>query len=1072
MASSVIRNQINAKLAEIKADEKTLVVLKGIPVSYVDPSVDKVDLSSVIENKMGYFMSIYGKRKYLSYEEFLLLADFALAQYKEVVILENNLYMEQYPVEDCFTEEVKKGLLAHFEETEADENDETFIGDIDEYIFLFEGLKEYNGYLLGAYSEPTSLINSKITRVNIFDDQKIDIKGSTDEESLDIDLIEEADYIDLVKRIFSGPDELTVRVSNYTGDLNRLKNHIALLAFYWSDYTDVFYLQAQAVSDEFEHRAEYGEILKKYWGYLSYRNLPIYDMAELENGNKSVVQISQENIISNLVCQVENCGEGKDFRDLFVTAPTGAGKSVMFQVPAIYLAEKYNLLTIVISPLIGLMNDQVKNLELKNYNHAKTINSDISPIIKQDIIEKVSEGEYDILYISPETLLSRSDVEQLIGDRTIGMIVIDEAHIVTTWGKQFRPDYWYLGDHIKKLRKKQIERKQRSFVIATFTATAIYHGLEDMYTETVNSLHMLNPITYLGYVKRGDIDIVIDRSKKEKGERAEYELDKFEQIEEILKRALLTNKKTLIYFPTVALIDRCYEFLRNKHETEHVAMYHGSLSKDVKQENYEDFYSKKKLVMLATKAFGMGIDINDIELVVHFAPTGNVCDYVQEIGRAARREDLKGEAYYHYNPKDFKHINRLHGLSTIQHYQLIKVIEKINELYQQSLRSGKKADMTKKRNAMLLDAENFSYIFGPAISDEDDNINKVKTALLLIQKDFESKIGFSPINVRPIPMFSMGFFEIDPRVQEKLKKRYPECVEEIEEQKHICRVRLSAIWNKDYKTHSFPKFKFMVYSKSEDIDFITKYPMSPALCVNIGFENDYSSIFRNTWDAIKKFIFIKVQSGEHTAVTDIAEEIERECGVNKYKARTICEVVIASMDAYRKNFAKTSTPIAIEKTTIDGNTKYQFNVAVNSYFAWVEKGLKKVETDTKNGMLYLINDNGNRTKEYSIILGILEAMGCLTFEMLGGANSQLYIYINQIQALINIIKAPYRYHNRLLEMVAERHLISVKMLTYIYEGDFSNDETWNLIEDYFLGGIPEKVKRDCKKEKPDMLFDD
>lgn len=227
-------------------------------------------------------------------------------------------------------------------------------------------------------------------------------------------------------------------------------------------------------------------------------------MAKLENGEKEVIQVSQENIISNIVQQVENCGEDKDFRDVFVTAPTGAGKSVMFQVPAIYLAEKYGLLTIVISPLIGLMNDQVKNLELKNYTHAKTINSDISPIVKQDIIDKVAEGQYHILYISPETLLSRSDVEQLIGNRTIGMIVIDEAHIVTTWGKQFRPDYWYLGDHIKKLRKKQIENpdKQRSFVIATFTATAIYHGIEDMYTETINSLHMLSPITYLGYVKR------------------------------------------------------------------------------------------------------------------------------------------------------------------------------------------------------------------------------------------------------------------------------------------------------------------------------------------------------------------------------------------------------------------------------------------------------------------------------------------------------------------------------------------------------------------------------------------
>ena len=149
-------------------------------------------------------------------------------------------------------------------------------------------------------------------------------------------------------------------------------------------------------------------------------------------------------------------------------------------------------------------------------------------------------------------------MEQLVGDRTIGMVVIDEAHIVTTWGKKFRPDDWYLGDHIRKLRNQQMknEEKARSFVIATFTATAIYHGLEDMYTETINSLHMLSPITYLGYVKRGDIDIVIKRSKKEKGERTEYELDKFEQIEDLLKRAIITNKKTLIYFPTVALIER------------------------------------------------------------------------------------------------------------------------------------------------------------------------------------------------------------------------------------------------------------------------------------------------------------------------------------------------------------------------------------------------------------------------------------------------------------------------------------------------------------------------------------
>lgn len=1071
MSSLVIENKVKEKLTGISIDEKTLIVLKGIPLSVVDPCASKIALDKVIENKMGYFMSVFGKRSFVSYEEFLLLADFMTAQYKEIYVLNNNIYMEQYPVEDCLPEDIRKGLLAHFEESEVDENDDTYIGDIDEYTSIFNGLKEYNGCLVGVYSEPNALSSNKIITVNIFDTKKADIISLHNEEAMECDLIEESDYIDFVKKLFSAPDELYVRITNYTGDINRLKDHISLAGYYWKDYTDIYYVQGQTVEKELEHRPEYGEILKKYWGYDSYRNLPVYDMEELDNGNKKVIRVSQEKIISNLVQQVENCGEDKDFRDLFVTAPTGAGKSVMFQVPAIYLAEKYDLLTIVISPLIGLMNDQVKNLELKNYNHARTINSDISPIVKQDIIDKVSDGEYHILYISPETLLSRSDVEQLIGSRTIGMIVIDEAHIVTTWGKQFRPDYWYLGDHIRKLRKKQLEKKQRSFVIATFTATAIYHGLEDMYTETINSLHMLSPITYLGYVKRKDIDIVIDRSTKVKGERTEYELDKFEQIEKILQRAIITNKKTLIYFPTVALIERCYEYLRSKREVERVAVYYGTLNKDKKQENYEDFHAKKKLVMLATKAFGMGIDINDIELVVHFAPTGNVCDYVQEIGRAARREDLRGEAYYHYNSRDFKHINRLHGLSTIQHYQLIKVIEKIDELYQQSLRGGRRKELTKRRNAMLLDAENFSYIFGSPVSDEDTNINKVKTALLLIQKDFESKVGFSPINVRPIPMFSIGFFEIDPKDQARLLKSYPDSIEEIDAEKHICRVMLSEIWNKDYKTVSFPKFKFMLYSGDQELALVTKFNMTPALCVGISFDNDYASIFKNTWDAIKKFVLKKVQSSEHTAVSEIAEAIISDCNINKYKAQAICEVIIASMDSYRKNFAKSPSPIALEKTTTGGRTKYQFNVAVNSYFSWVEKGLLKIESETKTGKLYLINDSGNRTKEYSVILGILEAIGCLTFEMLGGANSQLYIYINQIQALKNILNAPHRYNNRLLDSVAERHLISVKMLTYLYEGDFNSEEVWTLLEDYFLGVIPEKVKRECMKEKPGMMID-
>ena len=181
---------------------------------------------------------------------------------------------------------------------------------------------------------------------------------------------------------------------------------------------------------------------------------------------------------------------------------------------------------------------------------------------------------------------------------------------------------------------------------------------------------------------------------------------------------------------------------------------------------------------------------------------------------------------------------------------------------------------------------------------------------------------------------------------------------------------------------------------------------------------------------------------------------------------------ISSFDGCFSTDAKVFT--GYEQAVVENRVyrgSHQFNVAVDSYFQWVENGFEKIECDVKDGRLYLINDTGKNTKEYGMILGMLEAIGCITFEMLGGANSQIYIYINQIQTLKNILNAPQRYQNRLLNAVAERHLVSVKMLTYLYEGDFENEEMWTLLEDYFLGNIPEQVKRACKLEKPDMIFD-
>ncbi|MBR0261216.1 MAG: ATP-dependent DNA helicase RecQ [Selenomonadaceae bacterium] len=1036
----IILNALRGQILNLPQD-KNIFVLKGVPLEFVGEENFSEDLERAADNPFKYFSDLMsGGRKFLSYEEFLLLRAFILAQYDSVYILKNNLFMEQYSIENKFGDATKNFLLEHFTEPEniIDEPAENS-GSVTKLAELFIGLKDCGEFFIGVYNDEQIFSEPRIKVLNLF--------ANVDEELAEInsdaapnffDLQEESDFTELVREIiFTPPEKIFVRTHNYIGDKEKLNDRLKILAA----QIEIVRVLPEKFTRGFESRDDFKNILKCHWGYDAFRDLKVYDLQELNAGKKVTRDVSQEQIIADIVRQVELCRDDKNFRDVFVTAPTGAGKSVIFQIPAIYLAEKYELLTIVISPLIGLMTDQVKNLEVKNYRQVATINSDISPIIKEEVIGKVAAGNCNILYISPETLLGRSDVEQLIGDRIIGLVVIDEAHIVTTWGKQFRPDYWYLGDHIRKLRKVQRERKGHSFAIATFTATAIFHGAEDMYEDTINSLHMRDPITYLGYVKRGDIEIKIDKKNFDKGERAEFELAKFTDIENAVLRAKIFKRKTLIYFPEIKLIETAKIILQNRNNFDSVSIYHGQLNKDDKRENYEKFLHGDKFVMLATKAFGMGIDIDDIEIVMHFAPTGNVCDYVQEIGRAARRKNLRGEALYHYDRSDFKYIKRLHGLSAIKKYQLVAVAKKICELW----------DFKRKSN-LLLDAENFTYIFDK-YADESTAINKVKTALLIIQKDFELKSGgFSPLTVRPIPLFAIGFFVISPALQKNLVNDFGKCLTEINRTLHICRVNLQMIWEKNFRDKSFPQFKYLLYSKSDKISFNKKYPLQPALCVEIKFEEDFRAIFKNLFGRFKAAVNRSVNDSKYLSVDDLIAEMK----ISKYRAQNICEILIASMNSYRKNFNKKTYSIFAEKTYPNGSVHYLFNTAIRFYFNWVEKIFNEIVAETKDEILYITDANAERAKEINTVLGILEALGVLNFKMTGGANSQLYIHINQIRNLKNIIDA--HYTNKILESVAQRHKISVEMLTYIYENDFDNDKIWDLLEDYFIGKIPAEVQ--------------
>lgn len=191
-------------------------------------------------------------------------------------------------------------------------------------------------------------------------------------------------------------------------------------------------------------------ILKRYWGDgADFRELKIY---KDPSRGKEMQVVSQGEIASFAVEQAERAQRGEDgFSNIFVTAPTGAGKSLLFQLPALYLALEYNLLTLVIEPLKSLMHDQVSGLKARGVKDVIALNSDISYQQRLEGYRKIADGSVSIVYLAPELLLE-SSIDTILNGRRLGLVVVDEVHTVSSWGREFRPDYWYLGSYLKRLR--------------------------------------------------------------------------------------------------------------------------------------------------------------------------------------------------------------------------------------------------------------------------------------------------------------------------------------------------------------------------------------------------------------------------------------------------------------------------------------------------------------------------------------------------------------------------------------------------------------------------------------------
>lgn len=290
-------------------------------------------------------------------------------------------------------------------------------------------------------------------------------------------------------------------------------------------------------------------------------------------------------------------------RDVLGIMPTGAGKSVCYQVPALL----FDGITIVISPLISLMSDQVSAL-VQSGIRAAYINSSLTLPQYREVFRRARMGMYKIIYVAPERLTTDEFIS-FAESMKISMVTVDEAHCVSQWGQDFRPSYLKIVEFIEKLSYRP--------VVSAFTATATSEVKEDI----SNILRLNNPFTVTTGFDRKNLYFGVRHPK-----------DKYDELKQILDEN--EGKSGIVYCITRKTVEEVCERLCDDGYS--ATRYHAGLEDAERRANQEDFICDKSTVMVATNAFGMGIDKSNVSFVVHYNMPKNIEGYYQEAGRAGR----------------------------------------------------------------------------------------------------------------------------------------------------------------------------------------------------------------------------------------------------------------------------------------------------------------------------------------------------------------------------------------------------------------------------------------------------
>lgn len=1071
-----------------------VIVYKGFNERFLENVGEEALVDTKIEDKINILkidddygeeiqLSVLQKRNntdsyWITYEEFTVAYDYLILRASEgkldIEIIDNNIYPSMYPIKIEINDSIYDRYVANKENIDEHEKDET----VEKINKFYSNLLKIDGNYFASYNNYEMQYNSDIKNIKKFYDEEI-----VEENSYECDYLVKigddiGDYLGFITSSQFLQSEKIAYTMYCETEVSKmiLASLKALIKYNKKSQLYKFigtYDTDESLNKELKNIAE--NIMKI--DNFSFRPLSFYKNPSISN---EMEDVSQGKIMKAIINEAEKAYNKEVYRDIFITAPTGAGKSLIFQIPSIYLAEKYKKLIIIIEPLKGLMADQQEKFEKFGYKKAKFLNSDIpTPLEREQIVDGVKNGDIDILYISPETLLSHS-LETLVGDREIGLVVVDEAHIVTTWGVGFRPDYWYLGAYLNNMRREQNNRGMQKhfhkFPIFACTATAVNGGKDDTVSDTVLSLYMNDPIIMLGTAKRNNISFEINSYTDKTYD--EYNAQKIDIMRRRLEKWISEKDKTIIYFPYKSIAHYMYNGYKEFKDfgifKKDTGIYTGDyeLYEVDKNEMMNRFKSNDISVMYATKAFGMGVDIKDIHNVYHYALTGNLSDYIQEIGRAARKEGSKGKAIVDYFNFDLRYMNVLFGMSQIKQYQVKKCLSIIYDTYK-----------NKRNYNFLVNPKMFQGVFENA-ERVDELERKLKIVLLMIEKDLYEKYKNKILISRPTSMFTKTYVALDRKYQNKVlngkhgkyfKKISDARIGEIQKQYtkpqngdvivsdfgDIYQIDLKSIWEDEYSSKmSFAAFKYYFYSKGNHVlEEIQDY-IAPRVKLKIrAKKGNLNGLYNLAVEEIDYLTNVLNTFNRNYFSKEEFKKLIKERYVEESKSEIIANSYFNIIDYKGDCIKRRTMPNEDIKYQISDGRIRQLAISILNKSNLIKK--MNVINDTEYEQYYAETDKDTN------LLKILNMFDLITYEIEGGNTPEVFIRLNAPDKIKRIVEDKIVYTNNYVERARDRHYRAVKILDYFFRHfGKDNDARWNFVERYFLG---EDIEEEIDKEMNETI---